>query len=206
MKGRFILSADGEQEEETDRQRGADEAWEKTISQMRAQIERRPLTTSCLGVTAQPHLSVCVPGWTRPKGSVAPSAAVCLCCVSTHTRTQVSLPVFVCTAVCFKAGFITQADKVSKQLVSDMLADKLQHPPPASRAQIQVSRWLQQASRTENPLIHVQLKWERIKRPVHTCCTQRISLVRTAYRLHSGSPSVKLIIGDLFLTIYQSIY
>lgn len=91
-----------------DRQTEADEAWEKTISQMRAQTERQPLTTSCLGVTVQPHLSVCVPRWTRPKGQWLP-AQPCVCAArfraGTHaaahlcTRALGSLPVFVCVSM-----------------------------------------------------------------------------------------------------------
>lgn len=104
---RFILSADGKSERRrTDREgkrlRAADEGWEKTISQMRAQIERQPLTTSCLGVTAQPHLSVCVPGWTVPKGQWLPAqSCVCAARLCTHTAADLrthalaSRPVFV---------------------------------------------------------------------------------------------------------------
>lgn len=85
-------------ERERKRSRVADEAWEKTISQMRAQIERQPLTTSCLGVTAQPHLSVCVPRWTQSKGQWLPEQPlVCVVCFRECTHCcVVSLPVFVC--------------------------------------------------------------------------------------------------------------
>lgn len=150
---RFILSADRKREEEETgiqrerkRSRVADEAWEKTISQMRAQTERQPLTTSCLGVTAQPHLSVCVPRWTRPKGQWLPAQPrVCVVCfrVYTHTHTAadlcahalVSLPMFACVPV--RTSCPLSVSKLALSLrqirwvnncpglpVSDMVADK----------------------------------------------------------------------------------
>lgn len=111
---------------------------------MRAQTERQPLTTSCLGVTAQPHLSVCVPRWTRPKGQWLPAQpCVCVACfrVCTHTAADlcthalVSLPVFVCVPVC--TSCLLSVSKLALSLrqirwvnncpglpVSDMLAHK----------------------------------------------------------------------------------
>lgn len=148
MNWRFILSADRrkEEEEEADREKEMESnRWgprKKTISRMRAQIERQPLTTSCLGVTAQPHLSVCVPWWTQPEGQWLPGQ-LCICvacfhvferllacahsgvhfnvCVHTHALASIAAFVYVLNAyrlsdICVKAGFISPADKVSKVL------------------------------------------------------------------------------------------
>lgn len=67
-----ILRTDRRLATDRPRERAADEGWENTICQMRAEIERRPLTTSCLEVTTLLHLSVCVPGWTWPRGQWQP--------------------------------------------------------------------------------------------------------------------------------------
>ncbi len=140
---------------------------------MRAQAERQPLTTSCLGVTAQPHLSVCVPRWTRPKGQWL-WAQPCVCVVSfhvcTHTaadlwaHTLLCLPVFSCVPV--RTSCALSVSKLALSLrqirwvnncpgfpVSDIEADKyyslLPSPDvPQNQAQglgqtIQSSPWLQ---------------------------------------------------------------
>ncbi len=70
------------------------------------------------------------------QGSVAPSTAVRLCgwfpCVRTRAAAEsssacVRAHAYELSAICVKAGFISQADKVSKQLprtfLSDILAD-----------------------------------------------------------------------------------
>lgn len=117
---------------------------------MRAQIERQPLTTSCLGVTAQPHLSVCVPRWTLPKGQWLPAQpCVCEFCfrVCTHTAADlcahalVSLPVFACVPL--RTSCLLSVSKLALSVrqirwvnncpglpVSDMVADKCSSLPP----------------------------------------------------------------------------
>lgn len=131
----YFLSSEREkeredEEEEMGRRKEADDAWEKTISSMRAKIAREPLTTSCLGVTGQPHLSVCVPGWTDPgvsgfereraRAAPVPARAQPGGCRLAHSLTNEFYSVcaldraFGLPSVS-KLGFICRADKVSKQ-------------------------------------------------------------------------------------------
>lgn len=143
---------------------------------MRAQIERQPLTTSCLGVTAQPHLSVCVPRWTQPEGQwLQAQLCICVACCHIYKCLLVHAHTGVCISVIVRAH--------TRQSIAVFMYVPMRTGDPISVSKLALSLR--------------QIRW------VNKCWSFAVLLALTCYWAHSGSHERER--SSLLLLLFPSI-